>query len=57
MRVSTTRSCVLSPTGLRLTGAALVASLLGRIRARHVETAERIGESEAELLGVPLETT
>jgi hypothetical protein len=30
-------------------GAALVAAILGRVRARHVETAEQIGQSEAEL--------
>ncbi|MDP9284539.1 MAG: DHA2 family efflux MFS transporter permease subunit [Actinomycetota bacterium] len=35
-------------------GAAVVALALGRVRARHVEVPEQIGESEAELLGVPL---
>jgi EmrB/QacA subfamily drug resistance transporter len=34
--------------------AALVATALGRVRARHVELAEEVGESEAELVGVPL---
>lgn len=34
--------------------AALLALALGRVRARHVEAGEAIGEGEAELLGVPL---
>ena len=41
-----------------VTGAAsaLIATALGRVRARHVELAEDIGEGEAELLGAPLPT-
>ncbi|HEY3184730.1 MAG TPA: MFS transporter [Gaiellaceae bacterium] len=34
--------------------AGLVALALGRVRARHVEVAREIGESEAELVGAPL---
>jgi hypothetical protein len=34
--------------------AGLLALALGRVRARHVEVAEQIGGSEAELVGVPL---
>jgi EmrB/QacA subfamily drug resistance transporter len=34
--------------------AGLVALALGRVRARHVEAAAEIGESEAELVGAPL---
>jgi EmrB/QacA subfamily drug resistance transporter len=37
------------------TAAALAATALGRVRARNVELTDQIGESEAELLGVPLE--
>jgi EmrB/QacA subfamily drug resistance transporter len=39
-----------------LTGAAagVVATMLGRVRARHVELAEDVGDSELELLGEPL---
>ena len=38
------------------TGAAagLTALVLGRVRARHVELAEEVGEAESELLGAPL---
>jgi EmrB/QacA subfamily drug resistance transporter len=34
--------------------AALIATALGRVRARNVELAEEVGEGEAELLGAPL---
>jgi EmrB/QacA subfamily drug resistance transporter len=39
-----------------LTGgaSALIATALGRVRARHVELPEELGEAEAELLGAPL---
>ena len=33
---------------------ATIATALGRVRARHVELAEEIGEAEIELLGEPL---
>ncbi len=33
---------------------AAIATALGRVRARHVELAEEIGEAEIELLGAPL---